>query len=292
MYLVADRRGRVWKENSFQDRLLEWIYSHRLGRLLLKPLVTPTVSMLGGRLLGSGVSRILINPFIRSYSINMSQFETKRYTSYNDFFARKLVRGARYIETKPEVFISPCDSRLGVYEINRMRTFSVKHTQYTVFSLLKNYKLAEQFAGGYIWIFRLCVDDYHRYIFVDDGKESKRFHIPGVLHTVNPAAGDRMPVYKENTREYSILQSENFGEIIQMEVGAMFVGKIENRPGRTHVERGQEKGNFAFGGSTVILMTKADRVRPDQDILENSMRGIETKVKLGERIGEKISAEC
>ena len=218
----------------------------------------------------------------------MSQYEKKRYTSYNDFFTRRLMDGARPVEMEPHIFVSPCDSRLGVYEINRLRTFAVKHTRYTAFGLLKSRKLAEQYTGGYVWIFRLCVDDYHRYIFIDGGTESRRFQIPGVFHTVNPAAGDRFPIYKENTREFSILQSENFGEIIQMEVGAMFVGKIENRPRKARVERGQEKGNFAFGGSTVILMTRAGKVLPDQDILENSLRGIETKVKLGERIGEKI----
>lgn len=288
MYLVADRRGNVREEDSLQDCFLEWMYSHSLGRLLLRPLLLPAVSKLGGRFLSGKVSGIFIKPFIRRHSIDISQFEKKRYDSYNDFFKRRLIDGARSVETDPETFISPCDSRLGVYEINRLRGFSVKHTRYTVFGLLKSRKLAEQYAGGYIWIFRLCVEDYHRYVFVDGGTESKRFRIPGVFHTVNPAAGDRFPIYKENTREYSILQSDNFGEIIQMEVGAMLVGKIENRPRTPRVERGQEKGNFAFGGSTVILMTRAGRVQPDQDILKNSLRGIETKVKLGEHIGKRI----
>ena len=245
MHLIADRKGKVWEEDSLQDRILEWMYSRAVGRLILRPLVSPVVSKIGGSLLSKGISRVLIKPFILSHSIDMSQ-------------------------------------------LNRLRTFLIKHTRYTVFSLLKNHVLSEQYTKGYIWVFRLCVDDYHRYIYVDGGKESRRFRIPGVFHTVNPAAGDRLPVYKENTREYSILRSENFGEIIQMEVGAMFVGKIENRPRTAYVKRGEEKGNFAFGGSTVILMTKAGRVQPDKDILENSMRGIETKVKLGESIGKKI----
>ncbi len=63
------------------------------------------------------------------------------------------------------------------------------------------------------------------------------------------------------------------------------VGKIENRTVSGTVRRGQEKGNFAFGGSTVILLTQEGKVRPDKDILENSGKGIETKVKLGERVG-------
>ena len=71
-----------------------------------------------------------------------------------------------------------------------------------------------------------------------------------------------------------------------MEVGALLVGRIENRKKADFVKRGQERGNFAFGGSTVILITREGKVQPDPDILENSRRGIETKVKLGERVGK------
>ena len=69
-------------------------------------------------------------------------------------------------------------------------------------------------------MFRLCVDDYHRYIYIDDGFESRRVHIPGELHTVNPVANDVYPIYKENTREYALLKTVNFGTVLMMEVGA------------------------------------------------------------------------
>ena len=288
MHLVSDREGVIVQEDSLQDRILEWLYGHRAGRIAVRPLVSPAVTALGKVVLDSKVSKVLIAPFIRRHSIDMSQYEKKEYVSYNDFFTRKMIHGIRNIETRPEVFVSPCDSRLAVYKIDDTRRFSIKHSQYTVSELLRNRKLAGKYAGGYIWVFRLCVEDYHHYIYVDGGKESKRFHIKGILHTVNPAAGDRLPVYKENTREYSVLKSDNFGEVIQMEVGAMFVGKIENGPVQVRAERGQEKGNFAFGGSTVILMTRSKSVQPDEDILENSARGIETRVRLGERVGKKL----
>ncbi|MEY8507762.1 phosphatidylserine decarboxylase [Lachnospiraceae bacterium 42-17] len=285
MQFVADRKGAVWEEDSWQDKILEWIYGHFLGRLFIKPFIRPAVSELGGRALDTAFSKVLIAPFICRHSVNMAECEEKEYTSYNDFFKRRLVSGARRIEMDKGSFISPCDSRLTVCKIDRASTFSVKHTWYTAAGLLRDYKIADRYAGGYIWIFRLCVDDYHRYIYVDNGVESQRRRIPGVFHTVNPAAGDRLLVYKENTREYSLLRSENFGTVLQMEVGALLVGKIENRQEGKTVKRGQEKGNFAFGGSTVILMTQAGKVRPDEDILKNSTQGIETKVRLGERIG-------
>lgn len=285
MHLVADRNGKITKENSLQDRFLAFLYNHMIGRMLLRPLVSPVVSEIGGRLLDSAASGILIPHFVKDHSIDLSEYEQKEYRSYNEFFKRKMVPGVRAVEMAPDIFVSPCDSRLSVYEIQDNCIFSIKHTKYTVESLLKNRKLADKYAGGYIWVFRLCVDDYHRYIYVDQGKVSRTYRIPGVFHTVNPVANDNFPIYKENTREYSLLRSRNFRTVLQMEVGALMVGKIENHPVEGAVHRGQEKGNFVFGGSTVILMTSKGAVCPDQDLLKNSEGGIETKVRLGERVG-------
>ena len=82
--------------------------------------------------------------------------------------------------------------------------------------------------------------------------------------------------------------NENFRTMLMMEVGALFVGKIENRPRRASVKRGEEKGNFAFGGSTIVLITEKNAVKPDEDILNNSREGIETRVFMGEKIGESF----
>ena len=291
MHFVRELGGRIVKEDSLQDRVLARLYGSAAGRILLKPLVSPAVSGLLGAFLSSGVSRALIGPFVRSHKIRLEDFEKRQFHSYNDFFTRRLAPGARRICEEPEAFVSPCDSRLSIYKIDDESAFSIKHTSYTVQSLLRSRKLAERFAGGYAWVFRLCVEDYHRYIFVDGGVATGTVRVPGVLHTVNPVANDKFPIYKENTREYSLLRSDHFGTILQMEVGAMMVGKILNRHVRgERVYRGQEKGNFAFGGSTVILMTSQGAVDPDKDILVNSMRGIETKVKLGERVGTSADA--
>ena len=70
-----------------------------------------------------------------------------------------------------------------------------------------------------------------------------------------------------------------------MEVGALLVGKIVNHHGPAPIRRGQEKGYFQFGGSTVVLLLKKDTAILDEDILENSRNGIETLVKFGEKIG-------
>ena len=285
--VVVDRKGTIVEAGSLQDALLEGLYGHVPGRALMKLLVSPAVSRLAGAFLDSGLSRGLIPRFIRSHSIDMADYRKQAYASYNEFFTRRLAPGARRLDPCPEALVSPCDGRLTVYPVDNQCEFTIKHTRYTIYSLLRDYRLAARYAGGYVWVFRLCVEDYHRYIYVDNGRVSEPVRIPGVLHTVNPVANDRFPIYKENTREYCTIRSEHFGEMLQMEVGALLVGEIRNHARGERVRRGWEKGRFAFGGSTVILMTEKGAALPDGDILENSRFGLETRVRLGERVGGK-----
>ena len=132
----------------------------------------------------------------------------------------------------------------------------------------------------------MCVDDYHRYSYIDDGRTLSHQHIPGILHTVQPIAFHKNKVFLENTREYDVLKTKNFGTIVQMEVGALLVGKICNRKQRSF-HRGEEKGHFCFGGSTVVVLVEKDKVIPHPDLLENSARGIESRIYLYEVVGKK-----
>lgn len=269
-----------------QDLFLSFLYGHRLTRLLLKPLVSPIISRLSGMILDSKLSCVAIRPFIMKNNINMDEFEPVLYTSYNDFFKRKIKAGTRPYSSNEKEFISPCDSRLSVYKINGNAHFVIKNTPYTVKALLKSQKLANKYEGGYIWVFRLCVDDYHRYIYPVSGMKTKNRRIAGVFHTVNPVANDYFPIYKENTREYCLIRNQTFGDVIMMEVGAMLVGKIENiHHNARQVSRGMEKGNFAFGGSTIILITEKDTVNPNANIIMNSLKNVETRVLQGETVG-------
>lgn len=287
MHWVADRRGNKIEENSLQDRFLEKLYGNAAGRLLLKPLVSPAVSRLAGAFLDSGCSRMLVWRFVEGHAMDLRDYRQERYRSFNDFFTRRLAKGARSVEEAPDVLVSPCDGRLSVSGIGEGSIFHVKGTPYTLESLLRDRKLAAEYAGGTVWLFRLCVEDYHRYIYADGGSILKHRKIPGVLHTVNPAANERFPIYRENAREYCVLDSEHFGKLIQMEVGALLVGRIVNHPRGIRVRRGWEKGMFQFGGSTVILLTGRGAARPDPDILEHSRQGIETRVRLGEQVGRR-----
>ena len=104
---------------------------------------------------------------------------------------------------------------------------------------------------------------------------------------MNPIANDYFPIYKENSRSYTIIKTELFGDIIQMEVGALCVGKIVNYHERKKVNRGEEKGKFEFGGSTVILLIEKNKVEIEQSILQNTKEGFETLIRMGQAIGKK-----
>lgn len=282
-----DRNGNLVPGDDGQDRFLEWMYGTRPGRLLVKLMIRPGVSRAAGWLLDRRVSALAVRPFIRKNHICMDDFEQRRFRSFNDFFTRRVLPGKRPVDGTPGHLIAPCDSKLTVYDIRPDSRFRVKGTEYTLEGLLQSKELAETFLGGTLLLFRLTVGDYHRYTYIDSGFVTGSTRIPGVFHTVNPAAASRCPIYRENTREYSLLESLRFGTVLQMEVGAAMVGRIVNAPGSRNVRRGEEKGHFEFGGSTVIVLLQKGRAILDADLLRNTAQDAETVVRLGERIGIK-----
>ena len=216
----------------------------------------------------------------------MRQYEEKKYKSYNDFFTRRIKDGQRPFDISKDVLMAPADSKLTYYPINDDTILEIKDTKYQLKDLLQDETLAKEYDGGICLVFRLAVDDYHRYSYVDDGQIVSHKKIKGIFHTVNPIANDYYPIYKMNSREYTVIDSNNFGRMIQMEVGAMMVGKIVNYK-HSIATKGEEKGYFEFGGSTVVMILKKDTVKIDDDIINNSSENIETRVLLGQTIGHK-----
>lgn len=276
------------KEQNGQDKFLGKLYKSEAGRQFLKLITGKTVSEIGGKIMDSPISKPVIKPFIEKNNIDMSQYEEKEYKSYNEFFTRKIKEGKRIFDLTPDLLCSPCDSKLTVYKIDDKSRYEIKGTKYSFESLTRSKKLADYYNGGHMLVFRLCVDDYHRYAYVDNGYVGPIRRINGVYHTVNPVAIESgYDIYKENTRECSVLHSENFGKILQIEVGALMVGRIVNNDEKCHVSRGQEKGRFEFGGSTVILAFAKDTVKLKEEIIKNSEEDYETIVKMGDVIGKK-----
>ena len=261
---------------------LHFLYHTTPGRLLLKLLTAPALSRACGAFLDSKLSHFLVRPFARHNRIRLSDYEMDNVQSFNDFFSRKIRDGLRPIDREPEHLIAPCDGLLSVWPVQGDTVLPIKQSHYTLPSA--------RYQGGYCLVFRLCVDHYHRYCYVDSGTKSKNFFIPGVLHTVRPVALEQVPVFTENSREYTLIRTSHFGTVTQMEVGAMLVGRIVNHENEGTAVRGKEKGFFQYGGSTIILLIEPDQARIRQDLLTHSLSGRETTVKMGEVIGHAKQA--
>ena len=284
-----DRNGNAVEEDKAQGNILRFLYRTAPGRLLLSPMTKPAVSRAARKVLSGRLSSHFVEGFARKNSIDLSEYTGAPYDSFNRFFTRQIRPGRRPFDHEKTAFCAPCDSRLSVYPIEKDASFTIKGVPYTMEQLTKSRKLSDAYEGGQLLLFRLTVRDYHHYACVDDGFLGRSRHIPGALHTVNPIAVETVPVYRENARCLTILKSENFGPLLYVEVGAMMVGEIVNVRENVAVRRGREKGYFSFGGSTVIICVKKDRVCIDEDILQNSARGIETQVHMGEKIGHGSS---
>ena len=272
-----------------ESKFLRFLYGTVPGRMLLQPLTAPTITRTLGHFMDSPLSARVIEPFKRICNISLDDYEETEYRTFNDFFTRKIRPSARPIDMTPENLVSPCDSKLSVYHISSEATFKIKRSLYSVETLLASARLAKRYAGGYCCIFRLSVDDYHRYHYIDTGVRTRYVHIDGELHTVMPIALEYEQVYHRNTREYTVMRTENFGNVLMMQVGAMLVGRIRNRDAR-RFGRGDEAGCFDYGGSTVVLLFERNRVELHPELLFRTTEGYETIVKMGQVIGRRKDA--
>ena len=282
---IYDRKTGTYEDIvQYGAGKLDFLYNNPVGRIFLGIAVSPFVSNIYASKNAKKSSVKKIPAFIKEHNIDMSDFEDREYKSFTDFFTRKIRYGKRPVDMTPGALISPADSKLLVYEIEKDTSMRIKGRTYTVDEILADAENAKEFAGGYALVFRLTVDDYHRFCYPDKGcLISKRF-IKGKLHTVSPVSKNHK-IYMENTRLVNLLKTEKFGTIAYIEVGAMLIGRIVDN-GTDVFEKGQEKGYFEPGGSTVILLVK--NVEIDKDIMEQSASGIETKVRYGERIGRAL----
>ena len=286
--MIKDRSGNIIAQDSAQGGALDFLYGNAFGRLITKLLSRKFISEIGRMYMNSSLSKKRISKLIKSENIDMSQYENREFTSFNDFFTRKLAPGARNVDQDPDHVISPADSKLTVYDITKDSLYRVKGCDYSIKTLLGGDEaLANEFLGGKCFVYRLSVDNYHRYCYPDDGIEEEYRFIPGVYHTVNPIALLKYDVYGKNCRELTVLQTENFGRVAYIEVGAMMVGKINNTHPKEKFNRGDEKGYFSFGGSTIVMLYKKDVIELDEDIAKNSAEEIETTVLFGEKVGKR-----
>jgi len=267
-----------------------FLYKTLPGRILLRGLVKTPVSKVAGMVMDSPASRVFVRGFVKKNNINMDDYQKDKFRSFNDFFVREIKTENRFFPDNEHSLTAPCDGKLSAYPITSDGVFKIKNSIYSIEDLLQDKSLAHEFIGGLCLIFRLTPDDYHRYAYIDDGESICRRSIKGVLHTVRPIAQHRYKVFIRNTREYEVLQTAHFGKVIQMEVGAMFVGRITNHNNGCTFKRGDEKGMFKFGGSTIVMLFEKNVVTLDSNIISNTHNNKETIIKMGCEIGEALAS--
>lgn len=269
---------------SGQEKCLRFLYGCLPGRVLLRLCRARWVSRVVGAYMNSPLSAGRAKRTAKKWQVDPSQFEGNILRTYNAFFTRRRKAVFSPDGLPKDALLSPADSRLTVVPLREGTAFPVKQAPYTVSELLGDAEEAKRYENGFAFVFRLSVEDYHRYIYPDGGKEISHRFLPGTLHTVNPIALEKLPVFHRNCREVTLLDCERCGRVAFVEVGAMLVGRIVNRH-PVSFTRGEEKGYFEFGGSTVVLLLRPGTVEPAERFLQNSLAGEETVVRLGEPVG-------
>jgi phosphatidylserine decarboxylase len=295
MIKYFDRKTKKYSiEQVAGDIYLKWIYSSPLGMKFLEIIVKKKIfSKLYGLFCNTKYSKKKIQPFIRNFNISMDEYDINYndFKCFNDFFSRPLKKNARHINIDKGILISPADGKLMAYDhIDLDKIVQIKGFTYSLSDLINNSIDSMKFKNGTCLIFRLCPTDYHRFHFVDWGICEPFNKIKGDYYSVNPISLENISnVFCKNKREWSIFHSYNFGDILYVEIGATCVGSIIQTycPGK-NVSKGDEKGYFKFGGSTVILFFEENKITVDKDIIFQTKNGFETKVLMGEKIGNKI----
>jgi len=285
---INRQTGQKEKEIVSGPKTMNYVYNKRLGKMSLRLLFRRKIfSMYGGWVMNKNKSIKKIAPFVEINSLDMSEFIVPKdgFKTFNDFFYRKLQPNIRPIG---DGFVSPADGKIVAFDtIGCCMGFYVKDCSFSLHTFLKDKNLAEKYDGGSMMVIRLAPADYHRFHFPVDGMPSETTKIKGFYYSVSPIAlKQNMRIFLENKREYSTLKTKDFGDVLLVDVGATLTGSIiqtytPNKP----VKKGDEKGHFAFGGSTIVVLIEKNKIKIDQDLIDNTNNGFETTVKMGEQIG-------
>lgn len=296
LYIIDRETKQKIEEKVPYKSSLVFLYGNNPLAWLIRPLIgkLPFFSRLFGYLQRRPSSAKHIVPFIGKYGIDTTEFRdpVDSYKSFNDFFTRKLKTSARTITNGNDVAILPADGRyLAFQDINHEQGIFIKGKKFSLETLLGDKKLAHKYAQGSMVIARLAPVDYHRFHFPCNCIPSAPKQINGPLYSVNPIALKRnINILTENKRVITRLKTEHFGTMLFIEVGATYVGTIiQTYEPEKHYAKGDEKGYFAFGGSSLILLFEPFRIQLDQDLIANSHQGFETLGRLGQTLGRGIS---
>ncbi len=304
--IIKDRLSeRPFQEKVYGGGLLHLLYpkspflkvlSWPLLQLIVK---LPFFSAFFGYLQRRPSSKKRIEPFIRDFGLNMEEFEKKasEFISFDDFFTRKLKPQVRRLEGD---LIIPADGRYRfIPNLSEEGFFYVKGQKFNLEELVQDSSLAQRFEGGSLVIARLAPPDYHRFHFPCAAHATKPRLIKGPLYSVNPIAlKQKLSIVTQNKRVLTELKSETFGHILYVDVGATCVGSIHQTfyqksaalQSSVQVEKGQEKGFFGFGASTVLLVFERGKIIFEKDLTskENNQDPLEILCRFGQKLGQSL----
>lgn len=289
---------RLEVEQVYGASALKFLYgSDLISRLIGAPLLhllvrNPIFSSLYGYWQKTSLSKQKIQPFIQHFKINANEFRdsVETYQSFNDFFIRKLKSEVRPIDPDRSVAIIPADARYRVYaNLSETDGFLVKGEQFDLVELLGSEALAKRYLHGTMVIARLCPTDYHRYHFPCACTPGPTHFINGWLYSVNPIALKKdIHIFTKNKRTVCQLETEQFGTVLFLEIGATNVGSIhQTYTPNTPYPKGAEKGYFSFGASSLILLFEPNKIDLDADLLEASKQGVEIRCLMGQSMGHQ-----
>lgn len=285
------------REIVYGAQALQFLYgqsllSKTLGRPLLRLLSrNPFFSSCFGWWQKQAWTKKRISPFIEKFGIDQTEFKSgvDAYTSFNDFFTRKLNAKARPIAPGGHIAVMPADARyLFFQEIDAAEGFLVKGEKFDLAQLLQDKDLAAKYSQGSMLIARLCPTDYHRFHFPIACTPSKPRLINGWLYSVNPIAlKQNIHIFTQNKRTITTLASKEFGDVLFIEIGATNVGStIQTYTPDQPYAKGDEKGYFSFGASSLIVLFPPKTIRFDSDLLEATKQGYEMRCLMGQPLGQ------
>lgn len=276
-------------EQVYGEAFLKWTYANPFGKLALHSFVKrPFFSRWYGKRMDHPDSRKKVAPFIRDYAMDVAEFadEPESFATFNEFFYRKLKKDARPIAETRAVF--PADGRhLGFQNVADAKGVFVKGQQFDVDALIDDPGISTRYRGGSLVLSRLCPVDYHRFHFPVSGTAGATRLINGPLFSVSPIAlGRNLSYLWENKRTVTEIGTEDMGTVLMLEIGATCVGSIlQTSDDNSKVCKGDEKGYFAFGGSSTITIFEPGAIKLADDLLENSSKHIETYARMGDAMG-------
>jgi len=286
--ILIYKNGQYVKENIPAGKWLRAIYGNSLGAAPLKSLVKRKVfSRIYGAYCRTKHSTRMIDSFIKEHDMDMSSY-SGQYNNFAEFFARAKDKAHVNFPQEADAFGSPCEGVVSAYvDIDPNSLIAAKGQYFSLGELFGDNELAKEYVGGTMIKIRLVPSDYHRAHFFDDGVVTQAKMIDGDLFSVSPIAVERVArLYCVNKRALVVFASQNFGDVAFVEVGATFVGSMVHsfEVGKP-VERGQEAAYFLPGGSLIMFFFKKDAFVPSEEFLEQTSKGYETKIDLGDMLG-------